>query len=241
MSTVIGIDLGTTNSVVAHVDETGRPRVVPNALGKATTPSVVCFYDDGRVVVGDEAKEQQDLALNPVAAFFKREIGSEYWIFTAHGRSYDAVELSSIVLRQLREDAEAELGSPISKAVITVPAYFRDAERRATIEAGEKAGLEVLQVVNEPTAAAIAFGMKEAESARTLLVFDLGGGTFDVTLLDAGPDSLRVRASLGDDLLGGRDWDERVLDFLSSRFQEEFGVDPLEDAESRAALAVSAE
>jgi molecular chaperone DnaK (HSP70) len=236
----VGIDLGTTNSAVAVMDAHGQPVVLPNRLGGRTTPSVVCFRG-GEVVVGQEAKELQAAGEPGAAAFFKRQMGAPGFVFHAAGRDHTAVDLSALVLRAVREDAERALGEPVTHAVITVPAYFRNPQREATIAAGRQAGLEVLQVVNEPTAAAVAYGLRGAAEPRTLLVYDLGGGTFDVTLLRLDRDELRVLHSDGDHELGGKDWDDRIVEFLANRFQEEHGVDPLEDRESIADLLVSAE
>ncbi|HET7232066.1 MAG TPA: Hsp70 family protein [Longimicrobium sp.] len=240
MGTRVGIDLGTTNSAVAVLDEHGRPVVLPNRFGARTTPSVVCFRG-GEVVVGEEARELQAGGEPDVAAFFKRQVGVPGWVFYGGGRDHTAVELSALVLRLLRDDAERALGEPVGQAVITVPAYFRNPQREATIAAGKLAGLEVLQVVNEPTAAAVAYGLRGADEARTLLVYDLGGGTFDVTLLRLDREELRVLHSDGDHELGGKDWDDRVVEYLANRFQEEWGADPLDDRESIADLLVGAE
>jgi molecular chaperone DnaK len=236
----VGIDLGTTNSAVAVIDAHGRPVVLPNRLGGRTTPSVVCFRD-GAVIVGQEAKEMQAAGEPDVAAFFKRQMGVADFVFYAGGHDHTAVDLSAMVLRTLREDAEQALGDPVTHAVITVPAYFRNPQREATIAAGRLAGLEVLQVVNEPTAAAVAYGLRGAEQSRTLLVYDLGGGTFDVTLLRLDPQELRILHSDGDHELGGKDWDDRIVEYVANRFREEFGADPLEDRESIADLLVGAE
>lgn len=240
MGEAVGIDLGTTNSAVAHVDAQGRVAVLPNCSGHAITPSVVCFRK-GQVLVGQEAKELQAAGEPQVAAFFKRQMGVSNFVFYAEGRDHTAVELSTFVLKALKQDAEKALGRPVSHAVITVPAYFRNPQREATIEAGRRAGLEVLQIINEPTAAAIAYGMRNTDRSQTLLVYDLGGGTFDVTLLHLAPGEIRVLASEGDHELGGKDWDDRIIEFLASRFEAEFGCDPLEDMESCADLLVRAE
>ena len=238
MALAVGIDLGTTNSAVAMLDDHGRPVVVRNGDGDTTTPSVVCFRD-GDVRVGAEAREMQGLG-PPVADFFKRQMGDRYFVFPAGGRDYKATDLAAIVLRKLKSDAEATVGQPISHAVITVPAYFRNAERIATIEAGQAAGLDVLQVINEPTAAAIAYGAGGGAGGR-ILVYDLGGGTFDVTLLELVAGELKVKCSDGDHHLGGKDWDDAIVEFLSRRFKEQFGVDPRDDLESWADLRTRAE
>jgi molecular chaperone DnaK (HSP70)/uncharacterized protein YegL len=240
MGITVGIDLGTTNSVVARVNQAGRPEVIFNDEGSPITPSVICFRD-GEVVVGAEAKELQALGTYPVAAMFKRQMGDEDFIFAVDGHDYSATELSSILLSKLKTGAEATLGQPIEQAIITVPAYFRDPERKATIAAGEAAGLRVIQVINEPTAAAIAYGLGSAAEDERILVYDLGGGTFDVTLLESSSAGLRVLTSAGDHQLGGKDWDDRIIEFLATSFEEEFGVDPLEEAETVADLLVLTE
>ena len=241
MEFAVGIDLGTTNSVVARLDDHERPVVVPNGDGATTTPSVVCFQD-GETLVGAEAKEMHSIGQWPVAAFFKRQMGDPHFVFHAEGVDHTATDLSAIVLRKLKSDAEAAVGVGIRHAVITVPAYFRHVEREATIEAGRAAGLDVLQIINEPTAAAIAYGAGRAHGdGGPLLVYDLGGGTFDVTLLELAYGEIRVRCSDGDKRLGGKDWDDRIIDFLGNRFRDDFGVDPLEDAESLADLRDQAE
>ncbi|MEA2689724.1 MAG: molecular chaperone DnaK [Candidatus Eremiobacteraeota bacterium] len=239
MAAAVGIDLGTTFSAIARVDDSDRPVVIPNDAGLPVTASVVCFRD-GEAIVGAEAKELQ-AAGHPAAAYFKRQMGQPAWIFCADGKDYSAVDLSALVLAKLKRDAERETGETIVDAVITVPAYFRNPQREATIEAGRRAGLNVVQVVNEPTAAAIAYGYRSTASGRLVLVYDLGGGTFDVTLLRVEPDEIRVLTSEGDHELGGKDWDDRVLEFLGQRFLEEFGVDPMDDRESLSDLLVRAE
>ena len=236
----VGIDLGTTNSAVAYVNEHGQPEVIPNDSGKPITPSVICFKD-GVAVIGEEAKELQELGLYPVAAFFKRQIGDNLFIFHADDKDYSAIELSAMLLGKLIKDAENHLGESIENAVITVPAYFRDPERKATINAGNLAGINVLQVINEPTAAAIAYGLKDINKKSHILVYDLGGGTFDVTLLKYEQALIRVLNSDGDHRLGGKDWDDRIIEYLASQFQDEYGSDPLEDTESLAELLVKAE
>lgn len=240
MALAIGIDLGTTNSAIAYIDEHGKPAVISNALGDIITPSVICFKD-GEQIVGAEAKELQALGMYPVAAFFKRQMGDELFVFHADGVDYSAIDLSSLLLKKVKQDAEAYLGQLISDAVITVPAYFRDKERNATIAAGKAAGINVLQVINEPTAAAVAYGVKKSTALQTILVYDLGGGTFDVTLMELEKGVIRVQNSDGDHQLGGKDWDERVIEHLAALFQAEYGMDPLEDGESLADLLVQAE
>jgi len=240
LSAAVGIDLGTTNCAVARVDEHGRPVVLPNRLGRPVTPSVVAFHDGG-VVVGEEAKELMGAGDPGAVAFFKRQMGERDYLFPARGLDHSASDLSALLLARLKADAEEALGAPVTRAVITVPAYFRDPQRRATLEAGSKAGLEVLQLVNEPTAAAIAYGASRGGDSETLLVYDLGGGTFDVTVLRLEAEEIRILTSDGDHELGGKDWDDRVVEFLASRFQEEHGTDPLDDRGSFGDLYVRAE
>lgn len=245
MSQAIGIDLGTTNCAVARVDEHGQPVIVPNRFGEPVTPSVVCFQG-GEVIVGQEAKELQAAGEPRAAAFFKRQMGDRNFVFYAEGRDYSAIDLSALLLGALKRDAEAALGETVRHAVITVPAYFRNPQREATLAAGRQAGLEVLQVINEPTAAAIAYGLRQADGRgadheQTLLVYDLGGGTFDVTLLRLCERETRILTSDGDHELGGKDWDDRIVEFLSSRFEDEFGSDPLDDLETMSDLLVRAE
>ncbi|EDL59221.1 Hsp70 family protein [Gimesia maris] len=241
MTQTIGIDLGTTNSVVATVGCSERVEVLPNEHGKSITPSVVLF-ENGSVVVGDEAKESQKIGDPNVASFFKRLMGDREYRFETAQKEYSAIELSACVLRSLKADAERELGHSVSDAVITIPAYFYDAERKATIEAGRQAGLNILQLINEPTAAAIAYGVTaQPKSTSNVLVYDLGGGTFDVTLLRITEDETRVLTSEGDAELGGKDWDSRIVDFLAAEFQNEYGSNPLDDVVAIGDLWVAAE
>lgn len=240
MNHVVGIDLGTTNSCIAHIDEYGKPYVMPNREGNKMTPSVICFRGN-EVLIGEDAKDVQALGRYPVAAFFKRQIGDRYFVFHAGNRDHTATDLSALLLKRLKRDAETYLNEKVTQAVITVPAYFREAERKATIAAGAAAGLDVIQVINEPTAAAIAYGVGKQGKSLRVMVYDLGGGTFDATLLELSGGALEVRASGGDHQLGGKDWDDRIIEFLVSRFEDEFGRDPLEDAESLADLLIQAE
>ncbi|MFF4960127.1 molecular chaperone DnaK [Streptomyces sp. NPDC001222] len=227
MARAVGIDLGTTNSVVA-VLEGGEPTVVANAEGARTTPSVVAFAKNGDVLVGEVAKRQAVTNVERTARSVKRHMGDPDWHFPEHGSvdgtRFRAQELSARVLQKLKRDAEAYLGEDVTDAVITVPAYFDDAQRQATKEAGEIAGLKVLRIVNEPTAAALAYGLDRAEE-QTVLVFDLGGGTFDVSLLEIGDGVIEVKATNGDTRLGGDDWDQRIVDHLTQRFQGQHGID----------------
>lgn len=237
----VGIDLGTTFSVVAYVDENGTPRVLRNADGKPTTPSVVCFKD-GEVLVGDEAKEEQATGALDVASFFKRHMGDPTFAFsTSNGRTYSAEELSTFVLRKLKEDAEVELGQEITDAVVTVPAYFDNFQRLATLNAAKAAGLNVSRILNEPTAAALAYGLKSNGTEERYLVYDLGGGTFDVSVIETNEREVRVLATDGDHRLGGKDWDDRVLRYVATQFADETGLDLYDDVESCNEALVAAE
>ena len=238
----IGIDLGTTYSAVATVTGRGQPVVVKNSDGESTTPSVVYFPPSGTPIVGSEAKEFQEVGENEVASFFKREMGDPDFSQTFHGRKYSPTELSSLVLKKLKADAEEELGQRIDAAVITVPAYFNNAQRNATIEAARLAGLKVLRIINEPTAAAIAFGLSsKTKAGTTTMVYDLGGGTFDVSIVKSSDDEIAVLATDGDHKLGGKDWDDRIAGYLAGQFRDEFGADPFEDQESFNDLMIKCE
>ncbi|MFG2264040.1 molecular chaperone DnaK [Streptomyces sp. NPDC048720] len=227
MTRAVGIDLGTTNSVVA-VLEGGEPTVVANAEGARTTPSVVAFAKNGEVLVGEVAKRQAVTNVERTARSVKRHMGDAHWRFPEQGAidgsRLRAQELSARVLQKLKRDAEAYLGEDVTDAVITVPAYFDDTQRQATKEAGEIAGLKVLRIINEPTAAALAYGLDRGEE-QTVLVFDLGGGTFDVSLLDIGDGVIEVKATNGDTHLGGDDWDQRIVEYLVKRFKGQYGID----------------
>ncbi|MFI6061576.1 molecular chaperone DnaK [Streptomyces sp. NPDC051286] len=231
MARSIGIDLGTTNSVVS-VLEGGEPVVIPNAEGARTTPSVVAFAKGGNVLVGEVAKRQAVTNVERTARSVKRHMGEAAWRFPdsggVDGKRYTAQEISARVLQKLKRDAEAYLGEDVSDAVVTVPAYFNDSQRTATKEAGEIAGLTVLRIVNEPTAAALAYGL-DKENDQTILVFDLGGGTFDVSLLDIGEGIVEVKSTNGDTHLGGDDWDQRIVDHLVKQFKNSYGVDLAKD------------
>lgn len=236
---VVGIDLGTTNSEIAYIDEYNKPVVIPNKDGNNITPSVICF-DGNSIIIGEEAKELQALGTYDTVAFFKRQMGDETFSFYTNGIDYTATELSAMILKKLKDDAEFFLGKKISDAVITVPAYFKEKERQSTIDAGKKAGLNVLQVINEPTAAAVAYGVKNS-SNQTILVYDLGGGTFDVTIMKIQKNVIKILNSTGDHHLGGKDWDDKIISYLAQQFEEEFGVDPLQDSESVVDLLIRAE
>jgi len=227
MARSVGIDLGTTNSVVA-VLEGGEPTVIANAEGARTTPSVVAFAKNGEILVGEVAKRQAVTNVDRTIRSVKRHIGTD-WKTEIDGKTYTAQEISARVLQKLKRDAEAYLGETITDAVITVPAYFEDAQRQATKEAGEIAGLNVLRIVNEPTAAALAYGLDKGEKEQTILVFDLGGGTFDVSLLEIGEGVVEVKATSGDNHLGGDDWDQRVVDWLVGKVKAAHGIDLSKD------------
>ena len=241
METVIGIDLGTTFSAVASVDVSGRASVLKNSQGEQLTPSVIWFGEGAAPVVGSEAKQMQEMGEADVASFFKRNMGDVNFSLNFGGKFYSARDLSTIMLRKLKADAELALGETVQKAVITVPAYFNNLQREATIEAGKDAGLEVLRIINEPTAAAISFGLNSQATGQTLLVYDLGGGTFDVTVIKINADSIEVLGTDGDHELGGKNWDDRLIAFIAQKFQEEFGVDPLSDSVAFNDLLVRAE
>ena len=260
MAKAVGIDLGTTNSVIAAV-EGGHPTVIPNAEGSRTTPSVVAFTEQGERLVGQVARRQA--ILNPKGTIYsaKRFIGRRYDEVSSelHAVSYDVVagsdgvvrfnirdkqyapeEISALVLRKLAEDASKFLGEKVTEAVITVPAYFNDAQRQATKDAGKIAGLEVLRIINEPTAAALAYGLDKKQD-ETILVFDLGGGTFDVSILDVGEGVVEVRATSGDTHLGGDDFDRRLVDHLADQFEKDNGIDLRKDAQALQRLFEAAE
>jgi molecular chaperone DnaK len=231
MARAVGIDLGTTNSVVA-VLEGGDPTVIANAEGFRTTPSVVAFTKDGDVLVGETAKRQAVTNVDRTISSVKRHMGTS-WTTSIDGKAYTPQEISARILGKLKRDAEQYLGDTVTDAVVTVPAYFNDAERQATKDAGEIAGLNVLRIINEPTAAALAYGLDKGKEDELILVFDLGGGTFDVSLLEVGKDegfsTIQVRSTAGDNRLGGDDWDQRVVDHLIKRFKESTGVDVSKD------------
>ncbi|MDY7100485.1 MAG: molecular chaperone DnaK [Actinomycetota bacterium] len=239
MAKAVGIDLGTTNSVVS-VLEGGDPVVVPNAEGSRTTPSVVAFSKGGEVLVGEVAKRQAITNPDRTIRSVKRHMGTT-WGVDIDGKHYTAQEISARVLQKLKADAEAYLGEPVAQAVITVPAYFDDAQRTATKEAGEIAGLEVLRIINEPTAAALAYGLDKEGSEQTVLVFDLGGGTFDVSVLEIGDGVFEVKSTSGDTDLGGDDWDQRVIDWLADSFKGDHGIDLRKDKMAAQRLKEAAE
>src|ERR1700731_2376818 len=261
MAKAVGIDLGTTNSVVAATMEGGKREVIPNAEGQRVTPSVVAFTDDGQRLVGQVAKRQA--ILNPEATIYsvKRFVGRKWGEvdeeakivsykvvkgpadavrFDVRGKQFSPEEISALILRKLAEDAAKFLGERVTEAVITVPAYFNDAQRQATKDAGKIAGLEVLRIINEPTAAALAYGL-DKKGQETVLVFDLGGGTFDVSLLDVGDGVVEVRSTSGDGHLGGDDFDKRVVDWLADEFKKDQGIDLRTDPQALQRLYEGAE
>src|SRR6187397_3189754 len=239
MPKAVGIDLGTTNSVVA-VLEGGEPTVIPNAEGGRTTPPVVAFAKNGEVLVGEVAKRQAITNPDRTIRSVKRHMGTN-WSIDIDGKKYSAQEISARVLMKLKRDAESFLGQTVNQAVITVPAYFDDAQRTATKEAGQIAGLEVLRIINEPTAAALAYGLDKGSADETVLVFDLGGGTFDVSILEIGDGVFEVKSTHGDTHLGGDDWDQRVIDWLVNQFKAAHGVDLSADRMAAQRLKEAAE
>jgi molecular chaperone DnaK len=240
MARAVGIDLGTTNSVVS-VLEGGEPTVIANAEGSRTTPSVVAFAKNGEVLVGQSAKNQAVTNVDRTIRSVKRHMGTDWKSPDIDGKRYTPQEISARILQKLKRDAETYLGEQIADAVITVPAYFEDAQRQATKEAGEIAGLNVLRIVNEPTAAALAYGLDKGESEQTILVFDLGGGTFDVSLLEIGEGVIEVKATAGDNHLGGDDWDERIVAHLVKTFNAQHGIDLAKDKLAMQRLREAAE
>ena len=244
MARAVGIDLGTTNSAIA-VLEGGEPTIIPNAEGARTTPSVVAFSKTGEVLVGEIAKRQAVTNVDRTISSVKRHMGTD-WTTEIDGKKYTAQEISARILQKLKRDAEAYLGEPVTEAVITVPAYFNDAQRQATKDAGQIAGLKVERIVNEPTAAALAYGLEKGKEDELILVFDLGGGTFDVSLLEVGKDddgfsTIQVRATSGDNHLGGDDWDQRIVDWLIDQVKAKTGADLSKDAVALQRLKEAAE
>ncbi|MDQ6656328.1 MAG: Hsp70 family protein [Verrucomicrobiota bacterium] len=229
----IGIDLGTTFSAVAHIDAYGKPQIVPNTESERITPSVILFEGNG-AMVGTLAKNNSVAEPERIVDFVKREMGKSKQQFSREfdGKVYSAEELSALILKKLKADAEKYLKEPVTDAVITVPAYFTDAERTATITAGQLAGLNVLQIINEPTAAAVAYGLDQINQDQTVFVFDLGGGTFDVTIMQIEGNQIRMLATNGDHRLGGKDWDDVIVNFIAEEFDREHGENPLLDLQS---------
>lgn len=239
MGRAVGIDLGTTNSVVS-VLEGGEATVIANSEGSRTTPSVVAFAKNGEVLVGQSAKNQAVTNVDRTIRSVKRHIGED-WSVEIDGKKYTPQEISARTLMKLKRDAESYLGEDVTDAVITVPAYFNDAQRQATKDAGQIAGLNVLRIVNEPTAAALAYGLEKGDKEQTILVFDLGGGTFDVSLLEIGDGVVEVRATSGDNRLGGDDWDQRIVDWLVEKFKSSHGIDLTKDKMALQRLREAAE
>ena len=239
MAKAVGIDLGTTNSVVS-VLEGGEPTVIPNAEGSRTTPSVVAFSKSGEVLVGEVAKRQAITNPDRTIRSIKRQMGTDH-NSTIDGKPYSPQEISARILQKLKADAESYVGDKVTEAVITVPAYFDDAQRQATKEAGKIAGLEVLRIINEPTAAALAYGLEKSEQDQTVLVFDLGGGTFDVSLLDLGDGVFEVKSTSGNTHLGGDDWDQRLIEHLVKSFKNAHGIDLSKDKMASQRLKEAAE
>src|SRR5262249_15989510 len=229
----VGIDLGTTFSAVAHIDPYGKPQIIPNVDSERITPSVILF-DRDNVIVGTIAKNSSFPEPEKIVDFVKREIGKSKQQFNREftGKKYSAEELSALILKKLKADAEKYLKQPVTDAVITVPAYFNDAERTATITAGQLAGLNVLQLVNEPTAAALAYGLDKLNENQTVIVVDLGGGTFEVTIMRIEGHKLDIIATNGDHRLGGKDWDDVIVNYVADEFDREHGKNPLLDLES---------
>lgn len=242
MGISVGIDLGTTFSAVARINgSTGKPEIIKNSFDSPITPSVLCFEANGNVLFGEDAKNMQGMGNTNAIAFFKRNMGNEMFSVEFYGKAYSATDLSSILLRKLVKEAEESSAEKIDSAVITVPAYFTHKERQATIDAGKKAGLNVLAIINEPTAAAFAYGLNDKENEQTVLIYDLGGGTFDVTIARINKNIIDILGSDGNHELGGKDWDDCIARYLAQEFNEQYGVDLSEDDEMVASLLVTAE
>lgn len=238
----VGIDLGTTFSAVAYIDEhTGMPKIIKNCFGSAITPSVLYFEPDGNILYGEDAKSIQATGDNNAVAFFKRSMGKDTFSVEFYGKTYNATDFSAIFLEKIKKEAESRIGEAIDAAVITVPAYFTHKEREATIQAGKKAGLDVIAIINEPTAAAIAYGLNGKDVEQTVLIYDLGGGTFDVTIARINKDEVNILGSDGNHELGGKDWDDCIARYLASEFQERYGIDLSEDTEMVSSILVTAE
>jgi molecular chaperone DnaK len=238
---IVGIDLGTTFSAIAYVNEHGKPEIIPNREGERTTPSVIFFEEDGNPIVGTEARNQAIIEPRRTVRFVKREMGNPSYRANIDGKDYFPEDLSAMILKKLKNDAEASLGKEINKAVISVPAYFKDAQREATRQAGQIAGLEVIRIVNEPTAAALAYGLDKVEGDQTILVYDFGGGTFDVTIMQIKGKEFTILATDGDAMLGGKDIDARLVEYFAEEFQREHDVDLRLDAHTHQDLWDKAE
>lgn len=242
MSLRVGIDLGTTYSAVAYINQqTGKPQVIKNRYKSSVTPSVLCFLPDGNVLFGEDAKEEYSFGNENAVAFYKRDMGNKNYHLYFYDKEYDASDLSAIFLKNLKEDAEKQIGDTIDSAVITVPAYFTHVEREATMRAGERAGLNVISIINEPTAAALAYGLNEESGTKTVLIYDLGGGTFDITIAKVTPDSINILGSRGNHALGGKDWDDCIANYLTDQFAEQTGVEIHDDPEIFSEILVTAE
>ncbi|MGB9638919.1 MAG: Hsp70 family protein, partial [bacterium] len=239
MPKAVGIDLGTTNSVIAYKETGGNVIVIPNAEGSRLTPSVVGFKGN-EIIVGEHAKRQAILNPENTVISIKRKMGTDYKV-RIEGKEYTPEQISAFILQKLKKDAESYLGEPIQDAVITVPAYFNNAQREATKNAGIIAGLNVLRIINEPTAAALAYGLDKQEQILTVLVFDLGGGTFDVSILEIGQGVFQVKATAGDNQLGGDDWDKKIMDWILEEFKKENGIDLSEHKASMQRIREAAE
>jgi len=238
----VGIDLGTTFSAVARINpQTGKPEIIKNGYEESTTPSVLSFQPDGTILYGEEAKNMQSMGDINTASFFKRSMGKASVSFDIRGKSYSPTDLSAIFLKKIKEEAEAQTGDTIDAAVITVPAYFTHIERTATKEAGKKAGLDVLAIINEPTAAAFAYGLNEKEGQQTIMIYDLGGGTFDVTIARVNKNEIAVLGSDGNHELGGKDWDDCIARYLAAQVKDQYGVDVTGDPAMVNTLLVAAE
>lgn len=238
----VGIDLGTTFSSIARIDkQTGKPVIIKNSFDSPITPTVLCFERDGNILFGEDAKNMQAIGDENAVAFFKRSMGKDAFTIDILGKSYNATDLSAIFLKKLKEEAEAQIGESIDAAVITVPAYFTHKERSATIEAGKRAGLEVIAIINEPTAAAFAYGLNERGDEQRVLIYDLGGGTFDVTIAKINRDEIDILGSDGDYELGGKDWDDCIARFIVSEFLDRYGLDLSSDQAMAESLLVTAE
>ena len=231
MSKVVGIDLGTTFSAIAHINEHGQPQIIPNTDSERITPSVIEFDGPAKVIVGKDAKENAVMYPNQIVESIKREMGKskDEYFKTFNGKDYSPEELSAVILTKIKKDAEAYLNTEITDAVITVPAYFKDAEREATRNAGKIAGLNVLQIINEPTAATLAYGIDQLGTDQTVFAFDLGGGTFDVTVMKVSGSKIKMIATNGDSRLGGKDWDKRIVTYAAGRYEIEHDENPLHD------------
>ncbi|MGO1468587.1 MAG: Hsp70 family protein [Tissierella sp.] len=242
MSIKVGIDIGTTFSAIAKINEqTGKPQIIKNSFGDSITPSVLCFEENGNILFGEDAKAMQSIGDPNVIAFFKRDMGNDLFEVEFFDRTYNATDLTAIFLEKIVEEAEKECGEKITSAVITVPAYFTHKERQATIDAGKKAGLEVLSIINEPTSAAFAYGLNDKKQEQTLLIYDLGGGTFDVTIAKIDNNKIDILASDGNHQLGGKDWDDCIARYLAQKFNEKYDLDLTEDDQMVSSLIVKAE